>query len=392
MDYFQQLVQSLSTKVGELMPGIAGAVVVLIVGLLFAVGVRRLIMAMFRKTGFDERLSAKFSTNFRLDQFISKLAYFLILIYVLLMVLNMMGVEGVLEPLSNMLNEFFQFLPNVVAAVIIGYAGYFIATLASEATGFLAMTLQRFSEKAGLEGSLSLENIVKQVVFVLVFIPILIAALDALKMDSISGPATAMFNSFLQAVPQIIAAAAILAVFYLAGKYITSLFSDLLANLGLNEMSDSLGLSGLVGHRTTLSKLIGNIAFFFLMFGGVIAALDKLNMAQVTVMLNEIFAIAGKVFFGLVILLLGNFIANLAHRTISHTEENKWLATIAKYAILFIFLALGLHTMGIGQDIVNLAFGLTMGALAVAFALSFGLGGREAAGKAMHRWLERFNK
>jgi hypothetical protein len=46
--------------------------------------------------------------------------------------------------------------------------------------------------------------------------------------------------------------------------------------------------------------------------------------------------------------------------------------------------------MGIGQDIVNLAFGLTLGSVAVAVALSFGLGGREAAGKQMEHWLARW--
>jgi hypothetical protein len=48
--------------------------------------------------------------------------------------------------------------------------------------------------------------------------------------------------------------------------------------------------------------------------------------------------------------------------------------------------------MGIADDIVNLAFGLTLGAVAVAVALSFGLGGREAAGKLMDHWLSKFRR
>jgi hypothetical protein len=41
--------------------------------------------------------------------------------------------------------------------------------------------------------------------------------------------------------------------------------------------------------------------------------------------------------------------------------------------------AMGLRAMGIADSIVNLAFGLTLGAVAVAFALAFGLGGRQPA-------------
>lgn len=48
--------------------------------------------------------------------------------------------------------------------------------------------------------------------------------------------------------------------------------------------------------------------------------------------------------------------------------------------------------MGIADDIVNMAFLLILGAVAVAIALSFGLGGREAAGRQMEHWLAKLRK
>jgi hypothetical protein len=47
--------------------------------------------------------------------------------------------------------------------------------------------------------------------------------------------------------------------------------------------------------------------------------------------------------------------------------------------------AIGLRFMGLADDIINLAFGLILGAIAVAFALAFGLGGRDAAAKIVRR-------
>jgi Conserved TM helix len=73
-------------------------------------------------------------------------------------------------------------------------------------------------------------------------------------------------------------------------------------------------------------------------------------------------------------------------------EHTTGLARIARLAILGLVIAMGLRAMGIADDIVNLAFGLTLGAIAVAFALSFGLGGREAAGRQMEHWLSRLRK
>jgi hypothetical protein len=45
--------------------------------------------------------------------------------------------------------------------------------------------------------------------------------------------------------------------------------------------------------------------------------------------------------------------------------------------------------MGLANDIVNLSFGLTLGGIAVALTLAFGMGGREAAGRQMEHWLSR---
>ena len=392
MESLTNLTETLTSEVGRILPGILGALLVLLIGLLLAAGIKRLIILVFKRTKLNERLSAKTEGEFRIDKFVAKLAYYLVVIFVLLIVLSMMGIEGVLDPLSNMLDKFLAFLPNLVAAGIIGFAGYIIARIASEAVGLAADWLQEFSAKAGLKGSINLAKLLKQIVFVIVFIPVLIAAIDALKIEAISRPATDMFHQFLNAIPQIISAAVILVVFYVVGRYITSLLSSLLKGLGTDQLTSSLGLNSVIGNERSLSDLFSNIAFFFIIFSGIVAASEKLNFMQLTEILNEVFAIAGRIFFGLVILVIGNFLANLAKDAMVSSEDSKWLGTFVRLAVLFIFLALGLSTMGIGQEIVNLAFGLTIGALAVAFALAFGLGGREAAGKYLDNFLERFRK
>ncbi len=93
----------------------------------------------------------------------------------------------------------------------------------------------------------------------------------------------------------------------------------------------------------------------------------------------------------MVIIAVGLWIAGLAHRAIRGLGGNSsaMYAGIARFTVLGLVFAMGLRAMGIADDIVNLAFGLTLGAIAVAAALSFGLGGREAAGKQMEHWLSR---
>ena len=97
---------------------------------------------------------------------------------------------------------------------------------------------------------------------------------------------------------------------------------------------------------------------------------------------------------GAVILTIGFWLANVAHDAITapNTTHSEGLASIARVAILGLVIAMGLRAMGIADDIVNLAFLLTFGAVAVAVALSFGLGGREAAGRQMEYWLSKLRK
>lgn len=380
MDFLNNVLNTLSETVGKIAPGILGALVVFIIGMLLAGIISRIIKRLFKKTSIDENIEKRLNFKFSLAKAIAKLAYYIFVVITLLLVLEMMGIHNVLAPLQNMVNEFLGYLPNIVAAGIIGFVGYILATLASEAMGFVSTSAEKMSKKMGLKNPMSLTKLIKQIVFIIVFIPILIVALDALKMKAISEPATAMFNTFLGAIPNIVSAALILGVFYFVGKYITAMLADLLSNLNVDTLGEKVGISKFLGDMS-LSKLIGNLAFFFLMFTAVISASEKLGFDTLNDILHNVFNIAGQVFFGLIILILGSFIANLAADTLQKTSQNTWLASIVRFAIIGIFIAFGLHTMGIAQNIVTMAFGLTLGAIAVAFALAFGLGGRQAAGK-----------
>lgn len=392
MDYLENLASSLSTRFGDLIPGVMGAILVLVLGFFIAGIVRRIAERLLSKTSIDEKLAARLRTSFRIDKFVAKLLYYLVVLLTLLIVLNLLGVESVLEPLENMVGEFLGFIPNIIAAGIIGFAGYMIAQIGSEATAFVSERLESYSDRMGLDaGSLNISQILKQFVFLIIFVPILIIALDTLNMKAISEPATEMLSSLLQAVPMILAAAILITVFYIIGRFATNFIADLLRNVGFDELSANLGISKVTGNSNP-SQLVGNIIFFFIMFTGLIAAADKLELVQLSEILGTVLNIAGKIFFGLIVLLAGVFMSNVAVKAISASEGNAWMVPIARFAILGIFLAFALHTMGIAESIVNLAFGLTLGAIAVAFALSFGLGGREAAGRQMQEFFNKINR
>ena len=73
----------------------------------------------------------------------------------------------------------------------------------------------------------------------------------------------------------------------------------------------------------------------------------------------------------------------------SGTGEGGYAQTIVRYAIIALFTAIGLTFMGLADQIVMLAFGLILGSAAIACALAFGLGGRDAAARLLERWADQ---
>ncbi len=387
MDYLQNIMNSLTNSVGDFLPSTIGAILILIIGWFVAGFIKRLITKLIKRTHVDEKLG---SGKIVLSSLIGKLIYFFIMIFVFMLALEKLGMTSVLDPVKNLLNGFTDYIPNIVGAGLVGYIGYMLATIVSELVGLSGDTIRSLVPKLKLPENIDLVNILKKIVFIFIFIPLLITALNILNMDAISVPATHMLEQFFNAIPKILVAVIIILLFVVGGKFVAGLLTDLLESLKLDGIVNRMNLGG-VSSNTNLPKLIGNIAFFFIVLFGITTALEKLEFAKLTEVLDTIVGVSGNILFGLVILIIGNWIASIAHKAMSKDENNLFVASIVRMCILAIFLAMGLKTMGIGDDIINMAFGITLGTIAVTIALSFGLGGRQAAGRQMERILNKFN-
>jgi len=369
------------------------ALLIFIIGRWIAKAVSKLIKNGLAKSQLDNKLfGGKAVGSASPEDFISKIVYYLLLVIVLMIVLETLGIHNVLDPLKEMVGKFIGYIPNIIGAGVVAFAGYLIANIVSELVGAGGGALERYSNKLGLKENMDIGGILKKVVFLIIFVPILIAALDILSIEAISGPAKDVLNSFMSAIPNIFLAAIIIGVFYFVGRFVTNFLYDLLKGLGVDDYSHKLGIAGIIGANTSISNIASKVAFFFIMFTGTVTAMNKLGFVSLSRLLNDLLELSGQIFFGLVILVIGNWISTLAYGALSKSKDGEFVASLARYAILGLFLAIALNTMGIAGNIVNLAFGLTLGAIAVAVALSFGLGGREAAGKTMEDILARFRK
>jgi len=219
----------------------------------------------------------------------------------------------------------------------------------------------------------------------------MIAALDALNMGAITQPASDVLGIILGAFPVIFGAVLVLAVAYIVGRVVAGLITSLLAGIGFNTILARLGLGKEPGEgERTPSEIVGYLVLVAVMLFASIEALDLLNFELLAGGLAQFTVFAGQVILGLIIFAVGLYLANLAAKVIRTTgaAQAGLLALAARVSILVLAGAMALRQMGLANEIVNMAFGLLLGAVAVAVALAFGLGGREVAARGLEEWVQ----
>jgi len=384
--------EALVGRVFAFVPKLVAAAVLLLIAWVLAMIVRGIVTKALAATTFDEKLSAGAGMR-PISDSAGHVLYWLIFLLFLPAILGTLQLEGLLQPVQDMVRQILAMLPNIFAAGIIGVVGWWVAKIVRELSVNLLATagVDRLGDRVGLQGTLTLSGLIGLVFYILILVPALIAALQALQIEAISAPATRMLGQLMAAIPNIFAAAIILAVAFFLAQLVSTLASGLLGGMGFDVLPAKLGLGRAFETGATASVLAGRVIAFFIMLFATVEAANRLGFEQVSRLVSMFIKFGSDVLLGVAIIAVGFWLATLAYDAILriHGDGARTVAGVARFALLGLILAMGLRAMGLADDIVNLAFGLTLGSVAVAVALSFGLGGREAAGRQMEYWLRR---
>ncbi len=132
-----------------------------------------------------EAVSQPQQNPFLLSETLGNILYWFVFLFFLPLILGILDLNGPLQPVQNLLNEFLLALPNIVKAILIGVIGWFIARIVRNIVTnlLIAVGTDRLGSRVGLTrtGRQSLSSILGTLVFVLILIPTVIAALDALQ-------------------------------------------------------------------------------------------------------------------------------------------------------------------------------------------------------------------
>jgi hypothetical protein len=415
------------------LPKLGYALILLGAAWLLATLCRLVLIRGLQSFSLDDRLNASVNDQesgltpppILVSETMGDILYWLIFLLFLPAILGILGLEGTLAPVRSMVEQFLTVIPNIVGAVVIGVVGWFLARiLRLIVTKFLAaMGANQLGERFGLSqatGGQSLSTLAGTVVYVLVLIPAIISALQKLGIAAISDPAVEMLGQMLNALPKILTAAVILIVAYVVGKIVSELVSNLLSGVGFNNVFTWLGLQAtqaasaptpspgttasttISDPSTTLqtaevpqktpSEIAGIVVLVGFILVALIPATDVLAFAPLTAVVTNLLVILAQVLVGVFVFAVGLYFANLAFNLISSSGggQARLVGQAARVAIIALVSAMALQQMGIATNIVNLAFGLMFGSVAVAIAVAFGFGSMDVAGEQVRQWLNDF--
>jgi hypothetical protein len=341
-----------------------------------------------------------------LGSLIGDIVFWLILLIGIMLALQPLGLGHVLEPVRQLTTNTFAFVPNLIGAGLIFAIGLVVAKIvrriveealaAANADGWLHRTglVERTGTPAAAAGSpaavttaprASLSRSIATLVFYLIMIPVSIMALDALRIQVISGPATEMLRTILEALPKVVGALVLLGIGYIVGKLARQFIEQLLPSAGFDRAVSTLGFAP---ESTTPSRTVGTIAMVAIMIFFAIKSAELLNSPIIAVMLAQILELGSRVLFGAAIILGGVVIARIVSNLVSGAGTEGWLPAILKWSVIALSVAMGLRFMGLANEIVIIAFASIIGSAAVACALAFGLGGRPTAHKLLEQWTD----
>ena len=288
-----------------------------------------------------------------------------------------------LEKVEAFLGDSSGTIVNVLIGIAILVVGLFIIKIITK------LIKKGFGEVSFLNGEQgpALVNPIATLFKGVMTIFVLLMALPHFGMESVVTLLEDMIGKMTNIIPNILGAGLIIYLGYFIAKIIIDILESFFATAKVDELPAKMGLSSVFSDSFTPTKLFSGLIMFFIMLTSITAAVDTLGIETISTIFSKTLEFAGGILMGGIILIIGNFLSQLAYNNLKeHGSET--LANIARFAILGLVLAMGLKAMGIADHIVNLAFALTLGSVAVAAAIAFGLGGRDAARALTEKWIK----
>lgn len=331
---------------------------------------------------------------------VGKALYYLVFLLFLPSILAALNMHVVSQPLSDMMAQIVNFLPNLLAAVITLIIGFILAKLVRQLlVKFLeGVGIDNLSQRIGVleeKSELTLSRLLGNIVYVLILIPIVIAALDMLNISAISQPAVNMLQDILTMVPYVIVAVILLVIGVYIARFAGELLTSVLEKAGIDSVLSRLGFQAAQDKMADfrLSKIIGQIVKILILLFFVVEALRVVQLQVLNEIGQGIITYIPLVLSAIFIIGVGLLLASFVERLVKRVSSGSLIvAKVLKYGIIVFAIFMALDQLGFATTLVHSAFIIIVGGLVIAFAIAFGFGGRDFAARSLENMEKNYEQ
>ncbi|MEX2113932.1 MAG: mechanosensitive ion channel domain-containing protein [Pirellulales bacterium] len=186
--------------------------------------------------------------------------------------------------------------------------------------------------------------------------------------------------------PQIVAMVVVIVLGYVAARFVGKAIATLAEKLGLQNAADQSGLADSM-HRMGLQRnvpaIIGTIVFWLLMSVFLMAAFNILGLQAVSEAMQAIVAYIPKLLVATVVIVVGLLLATFLRGVVATSADRvglsyaEYLANGCYYVFALLTFIAAFNQLGLQFELLEQLILIAAGAVAVGFALAFGLGGRD---------------
>src|SRR5256712_8092061 len=205
----------------------------------------------------------------------------------------------------------------------------------------------------------------------------------------------AMITAFLQALPSIVGALLLLVIGWIVAGIVGGLVTKLLRKVGLDTIAAKAGITAFLQRarmKLDAAGLVGGIVTWYVRLIFVVMAANAVGITAVSSVLSQIIAFIPNLLVALLILGAFAWLAGVTRNLVTGATESAGvqnsgaLSTLAYATVLGFGIVAAASQIGVAATLINILFTGVVAAVALAFALAFGLGGREEAAKVLRDW------
>ena len=383
---------------------LAYLLIALVLGFIASFIVRKLLTLIIPKSR-QRKWEERGSTAVKLT---GKLIFLIVFLLFLPSVLEALGLESVSDPITDFASTFISYIPNIIAAAILVFIGIFIGQILEEVVTALLMKTKlddltkrlsgkskgsNESEKSGsredgdadaMGSGISISSVIGKTVCGAVVLIAIVEALTVLNIEAVSAPALSIIEAVFGVIPSIFLAVIVVAIGLVIANIACAFLQNLLTGLNLDGLVKRLmpGASA----SFSLTRLSVNVVRVVIILFVVAEGVDILGLTVLSGITAVIISYLPMVVKALIIAIAALYGASLVERAMSKTSLGGGIAVKILKSIIYVVAAfMILSQLEFATVIVNYAFIISISALAVAFAIAFGIGGKDFAKKTLEK-------